>query len=104
MRTSACGLASTIAVAIDQILRLAPSISGPIEPVVSSTNATSTIGFAVALAGKANGAIRNARARALTRLGNMNHPSVQFSPGRMFPGFHGWGRREMGLAIGAIAA
>ena len=45
MRISACGLASTMAVAIDQILRLAPSISGPIEPVVSSTKATSTIGF-----------------------------------------------------------
>src|SRR6478609_1360769 len=44
MRTSASGLASMMAVAIDQILRLAPSISGPIEPVVSSTNATSTIG------------------------------------------------------------
>ena len=37
-----------IAVAIDQILRLAPSISGPIEPVVSSTKATSTIGFGAA--------------------------------------------------------
>ena len=34
-----------MAVAIDQILRLAPSISGPIEPVVSSTKATSTTGF-----------------------------------------------------------
>ena len=37
--------ASTMVVAIDQILRLAPSISGPIEPVVSSTKATSTIGL-----------------------------------------------------------
>ena len=35
-----------MAVAIDQILRLAPSISGPIEPVVSSTKATSTTGLA----------------------------------------------------------
>ena len=34
-----------MAVAIDQIFRLAPSISGPIEPVVSSTNATSTMGL-----------------------------------------------------------
>src|SRR3954471_8613877 len=48
MRMSASGLESTIAVAIDQILRLAPSIRAPIEPVVSSTNATSTAGFATA--------------------------------------------------------
>src|SRR5437868_1598183 len=46
MRISASGLVSTIAVAIDQILRLAPSIRPPIEPVVSSTKATSTAGFA----------------------------------------------------------
>ena len=45
---SASGLESTIAVAIDQILRLAPSIRPPIEPVVSSTKATSTVGFATA--------------------------------------------------------
>src|SRR3954452_2562190 len=48
MRISASGLESTIAVAIDQILRLAPSISPPIEPVVSRTNATSTVGLAMA--------------------------------------------------------
>src|SRR5215813_2029955 len=48
MRTSAAGFSSTIAVAIDQILRLAPSISPPIEPVVSSTKATSTAGLALA--------------------------------------------------------
>ena len=46
---SASGLESTIAVAIDQILRLAPSIRPPIEPVVSSTKATSTAGFATAV-------------------------------------------------------
>ena len=45
---SASGLESTIAVAIDQILRLAPSSRPPIEPVVSSTKATSTAGFALA--------------------------------------------------------
>ena len=45
---SASGLESTIAVAIDQILRLAPSIRPPIEPVVSSTKATSTVGLASA--------------------------------------------------------
>ena len=45
---SASGSESTIAVAIDQILRLAPSSRPPIEPVVSSTNATSTVGFATA--------------------------------------------------------
>src|SRR5581483_6604161 len=48
MRMSASGLLSTIAVAIDQILRLAPSIKPPIEPVVSSTNATSTAALATA--------------------------------------------------------
>src|SRR4029079_5615189 len=48
MRISASGLESTIAVAIDQILRLAPSSRPPIEPVVSSTKATSTAGFATA--------------------------------------------------------
>src|SRR3977135_2781505 len=46
MRISASGLLATIAVAIDQILRLAPSIRPPIEPVVSSTKATSTVGLA----------------------------------------------------------
>ena len=48
MRISASGLESTIAVAIDQIFRLAPSIRPPIDPVVSSTNATSTVGLAMA--------------------------------------------------------
>jgi hypothetical protein len=48
MRMSASGLLSTIAVAIDQILRLAPSIKPPTEPVVSSTKATSTVGLASA--------------------------------------------------------
>ncbi len=44
---SASGLASTTLVAMDQIFRLAPSSNPPIEPVVSSTKATSTVGFAV---------------------------------------------------------
>src|SRR5882724_7641958 len=61
MRMSASGEQSMIAVAIDQILRLAPSISGPIEPVVSSTKATSTTGFAMRLmsasAGSANAVV-----------------------------------------------
>src|SRR5258708_12505867 len=48
MRISASGLESTIAVAIDQIFRLAPSINPPIDPVVSRTKATSTVGFATA--------------------------------------------------------
>src|SRR3981189_922289 len=55
MRISASGLESTIAVAIDQILRLAPSIRPPIEPVVSSTNATSTVGFTEACDSPAEG-------------------------------------------------
>src|SRR5882724_11343634 len=65
MRISASGLLSTIAVAIDQILRLAPSISPPIEPVVSRTNATSTVGLAMAAEKAAdNGSVASANARA----------------------------------------
>src|SRR6266702_905730 len=69
MRISASGLLSTIAVAIDQILRLAPSISPPIEPVVSRTNATSTAGLALASEmaaekGSAASAETNAKANA----------------------------------------
>src|SRR6185295_13326266 len=63
MRMSASGLESTMAVAIDQILRLAPSIRPPIEPVVSSTNATSTAGLAIADDSPADRG-RAARARA----------------------------------------
>src|SRR3979409_1785786 len=65
MRMSASGLASTIAVAIDQILRLAPSISPPLEPVVSRTKAPSTVGLGKALE-KAddNGKAASASARA----------------------------------------
>src|SRR5262245_33089534 len=69
MRRSASGLASTIAVAIDQIFRLAPSIRPPIEPVVSSTKATSTAGFARAGAGVMKGrAARVAKARVLVTM------------------------------------
>src|SRR6202171_1642234 len=63
---SASGLESTIAVAIDQILRLAPSIRPPIEPAVSSTNATSTVGLATApenVAVDSNAAVARASAR-----------------------------------------
>src|SRR5439155_25634625 len=63
IRMSASGLESTIAVAIDQILRLAPSSRPPIEPVVSSTKATSTAGFARAGEGPAD-RDRAVRARA----------------------------------------
>src|SRR5882757_8105431 len=66
MRMSASGLLSTIAVAIDQIFLLAPSIRPPIEPVVSSTNATSTVGFALAAENAAidsNAAVAKASAR-----------------------------------------
>src|ERR1700704_2689015 len=68
MRISASGLESTIAVAIDQILRLAPSIRPPIEPVVSSTNATSTVGFTEACdspAESGRAASANARERSV---------------------------------------
>src|SRR5262245_43881021 len=63
---SASGLESTIAVAIDQILRLAPSIRAPIEPVVSRTNATSTVGRAAAEWAADSG--RMASANANTRI------------------------------------
>src|SRR5262245_57129576 len=85
MRMSACGLASTIAVAIDQILRLAPSISGPIEPVVSSTKATSTTGLdaglklgasgdATAAVVMASNAAKLAGSTARSRLAIMRNP------------------------------
>ena len=63
---SASGLESTIAVAIDQILRLAPSISPPIEPVVSTAKATSINGLAeTGTDGKQNG--KDAASRATRR-------------------------------------
>src|SRR5438132_14341919 len=68
MRMSASGLESTIVVAIDQILRLAPSINPPIDPVVSSTKATSTVGFAIAddrPVDKGNAARANASERSV---------------------------------------
>src|SRR5450631_4400885 len=65
MRISASGLESTIAVAIDQILRLAPSIRPPIEPVVSRTKATSTVALALAAEYTADsGRVASAKASA----------------------------------------
>src|SRR5450631_1974210 len=71
MRISASGLASTIEVAIVQILRLAPSISGPIEPVVSSTKPTSTMGLACAWLAMASGESIAAMANAFASLAIM---------------------------------
>src|SRR4051812_34960716 len=91
MRISAFGFSSMIAVAIDQILRLAPSISGPIEPVVSSTKATSTTGLAERLmsssAGSANAAVNvstaenDAGASALDMRDNLSNKNMGFPPG-----------------------
>src|SRR5262245_47718173 len=90
MRISAAGLASTIAVAIDQILRLAPSINGPIEPVVSSTNATSTIGLpfgapkssdAARTGVAATNAAKHAGAKARAMLANMGLTLLKPSDG-----------------------
>src|SRR5712691_7316084 len=70
MRISASGFESTIAVAIDQILRLAPSIRPPIDPVVSRTKATSTAGLAIACdrpADKGSVARANASERSVMR-------------------------------------
>src|SRR5262245_36491055 len=78
MRMSASGEQSMIAVAIDQILRLAPSISGPMEPVVSSTKATSTTGLAAAGVVKTNdGASAKASAAACAIWRNMVFPPAR---------------------------
>src|SRR5262245_5771851 len=82
MRISASGVQSMMVVAIDQILRLAPSISGPIEPVVSSTNTTSTTGLpvsggpvsATAAGAKTAGASAKASAIACAMCRNMRFP------------------------------
>src|SRR3978361_100214 len=88
MRISASGLESTIAVAIDQILRLAPSIKPPMEPVVSSTNATSTVGLADATdspAESGRAASANARARSVVDVIVLLQCFVPWN--RSFPGF-----------------
>src|SRR4030095_13752094 len=97
MRMSASGEQSMIAVAIDQILRLAPSISGPIEPVVSSTKATSTIGFGLIRAEgssaeakavvAANAAAKQAGTSARSTLEIIGHPPENFPTRIGFPGF-----------------
>src|SRR5882757_4031766 len=94
MRMSASGLLSTIAVAIDQILRLAPSIKPPIDPVVSSTKATSTVGFAIADDRPADNGIA-ARAKASER--SVKRDSMvllqMFRPSEpRFPWLHGAAR------------
>src|SRR2546430_6675621 len=98
MRMSASGLESTIAVAIDQILRLAPSSRPPIEPVVSSTNATSTAGFARA-GDRPTDSDRAVRARAkadVAMRGIVGSPPV-FCPSRpRFPWLHGALRSKKG--------
>ncbi len=79
-----------IAVAIDQILRLAPSISGPIEPVVSSTNATSTTGLRPAGVGRreTTARARKASAAGLRNVAKHGHsPPATPSGAEMFPGF-----------------
>src|SRR5450631_1526113 len=111
MRISASGLASTIAVAIDQILRLALSISGPMEPVVSSTKATSTTGLilvdvvtpslAETWPAQANGSIKKARAAALACLASMSSPSVgRISDREIILGHRGCHRPELGPTTG----
>src|SRR5712672_776573 len=87
MRISASGLASTIAVAIDQIFRFAPSIRPPIEPVVSRTKATATAGFATAvdrLAEKGRAARAKAKVWEAMR-GIVKTPPVFLSLGTKVP-------------------
>src|SRR5579863_7911431 len=89
MRISASGLLSTIAVAIDQISRLAPSIRPVIEPVVSRTKATSTAGFATA-GPTPDESARPARANASERkAGSVGSSSDVPSPACRFPVDHG---------------
>ena len=104
MRISASGLVSTIDVAIDQIFRLAPSISGPIEPVVSSTKPTSTTGLAAACVATTNGTRKTARANALASLANMIHPSKWFSDGAIIFLLRGGRGPGLRLAVGGLAA
>src|SRR4051812_21419411 len=97
MRMSASGLLSRIAVAIDQILRLAPSIRAPMEPVVSSTKATSTVGRA--WAGDAiakNGRVVRAKANARNFVTDvMGSPPVALSLEQRFHRLHGGVRPEL---------
>src|SRR5947209_19747748 len=105
MRMSASGLESTIAVAIDQILRLAPSSRPPIEPVVSSTKATSTAGFATADDSPADSdrAVR-ARAKAGGAMrGIVGSPSV-FCPRNQVPPAHGALRSKKGRVADKFVA
>src|SRR5450631_4243704 len=115
MRICASGLASTIAVAIDQILRLALSINGPMEPVVSSTNATSTTGLALvdvvtpsldqAWPTTTNGSIKKARAAALAWFISMSSPSVgRISDRRKMFLDRGWRGPELRPATGRFMA
>src|SRR3954464_6586378 len=92
MRISASGLESTIAVAIDQILRLAPSINPPIEPVVSSTKATSTVGLADACDRPADSG-RTVKAKASER-------SVVDDFMVLLQCFVPWGGSSPGFAVG----
>src|SRR5688572_6153983 len=65
MRRSGRGVPSPMRRAMDQIRRLAPSISPPMLPVVSSTKATSTRGAAAGRAGAARAVeARTAASRA----------------------------------------
>src|SRR5262245_20396618 len=108
MRTSAPGNSSTMAVAIAQILRFAPSIRGPIEPVVSSTKATSTTGLALASGpedsvgaanadGTGDNATRPASTRARVMLANMGVTLWNASPPGMFHDLHDWRGSELRL-------
>ena len=77
------GLVSMMVVAIDHIFCLAPSISPPIEPVVSRTKATSTVGLATACERKVVGNKKNASAIARMVMTDFMFPS-QGCKGRAF--------------------
>src|SRR6202171_4086137 len=96
MRMSASGLLSTIAVAIDQILRLAPSIRPPIDPVVSRTNATSTDGLALAAENAPDRPMAvNASAKILADVTGFIFFSSWFRPSELrFPPLHGPARSK----------
>src|SRR3954451_15363410 len=106
MRMSASGLESTIAVAIDQILRLAPSSRPPIEPVVSSTNATSTAGFATA-EDRPDDSDRAVRARAKAdgaMRGIVGSPPASCPSEARFPRLRGASRSQKRLATDKFVA
>lgn len=89
-----------MAVAIDQILRLAPSINWLIEPVVSSTKATSTVGRAMAEDRPAgNGRTARAKASELRVMRDLMGLLQGFVPGTKVPSASRWAEGGIGAKL-----